>query len=61
VAKFAGAPAYPAAGLELHVRPGDVVEPGRPLFTLHAQSRGELAYALAYAEAQDDVVRLVRP
>lgn len=48
IAKLTGAPASPSAGLETGVRIGDTVERGQPLFTLHAQSRGELAYALEY-------------
>jgi thymidine phosphorylase len=49
IAKLAGAPASPAAGLETALRIGDVVERGQALFTVHAQSRGELAYALEHA------------
>jgi thymidine phosphorylase len=48
VAKLLGAPADAAAGLELHVRLGDRVETGAPLFSLHAQTRGEMNYAKAY-------------
>ena len=48
IAKLAGAPKTACAGLDLHVRPGAVVERGQPLFTLHAGTPGELAYALAY-------------
>lgn len=47
-AKLAGAPGAPAAGLELHAAVGDRVAKGQPLFTLHAQTRGELHYALDY-------------
>jgi thymidine phosphorylase len=47
-AKLAGAPMSPLAGLELHVRIGDRIDTGQPLFTLHAQTRGELAYAMEY-------------
>lgn len=49
IAKLAGAPASPAAGLATALRIGDPVVRGQPLFTVHAQSRGELAYALDYA------------
>ena len=49
VAKLAGAPKSPAAGLDLHVRVGAHVERGQPLFTLHAETSGEVAYALDYA------------
>jgi thymidine phosphorylase len=45
-AKLAG-----AAGLALHVRLGDAVERGQPLFTLHAHSPGELNYAAAFLAA----------
>jgi len=48
VAKLAGAPGAPTAGLEMHVQLGDPIERGMPLFTLHAQSPGELDYALDY-------------
>lgn len=48
LAKLAGAPGNLAAGLTLAVREGDTVERGQPLFRLHADSRGEIAYALDY-------------
>ena len=57
-AKLAGAPMAPAAGLDLHVRLGQNVLKGQPLFTLHAQSPGELEYALDYVIAQADIVKL---
>jgi len=50
VAKLAGAPTSPAAGLALRARTGDLVEKGQPLFTLHSQTRGEMAYAATYAQ-----------
>lgn len=56
--KLAGAPAAAAAGIELHVRAGDRVEPGQPLFTIHAETTGELAYAGEYLDAQGPVVAL---
>ena len=58
LAKFAGAPADPAAGLELAVGVGERVEAGQPLFTIHAQARGELGYALDYLARERDLVRL---
>jgi thymidine phosphorylase len=59
IAKLAGAPHDPCAGLDLHVRNGEFVERGQPLFTLHADSPGELAYALEYASVQTDTVHVV--
>ena len=56
VAKLAGAPEANAAGLELQVRVGDPVIVGAPLFTIHAESPGELAYSLDYAMRGPEVV-----
>lgn len=58
IAKLAGAPQAACAGIDLHVRCGDLVERGQPLFTLHAVSPGELAYAFDYAQAQPDAIFL---
>ena len=60
MAKLAGAPESPAAGLELHCKIGEVVARGQPIMTLHAENAGELEYALAFAHANPDIVR-VRP
>jgi thymidine phosphorylase len=60
-AKLAGAPRDPAAGAVIHVRLGDRVGAGEPLFTLHAQAPGELAYALAYVQAQPPIVAIDPP
>jgi thymidine phosphorylase len=58
LAKLAGAPDDPAAGLQLHVRVGDAVEVGQPLITLHADTEAELAYPLAYAAATADMIKV---
>lgn len=58
IAKLAGAPDDKAAGVELHVHIGTAVEPGHPLYTLHAESAGELAYALDYVARHRDVIVL---
>ena len=58
LAKLAGAPASPSAGLQLHVKVGDLAARGQPLITLHGESRGELDYALAFADANADIVAL---
>lgn len=58
VAKLAGAPKSAAAGLELHVRLGDTLEPDSPLITVHAQSPGELQYSLSYAGENLDLFRI---
>jgi len=51
LAKLAGAPMSPSAGVWLAVRLGDVVSRGQPLYVLHAQSPGELDYAAEYARS----------
>jgi thymidine phosphorylase len=58
VAKLAGAPHDPAAGLVLHARVGAWVEAGDPLITVHAESLGELEYALAYARQPGEIVMI---
>lgn len=60
-AKLAGAPADPAAGLVLHVSLGDRVDAGQPLFSLHAESAGELSYASDYLTHHPDVFTLAEP
>jgi thymidine phosphorylase len=57
-AKLAGAPVDRAAGIELHVRVGDTVAPGQPLFTLHSESPGELAYAQEYLAPRPDIIAI---
>ncbi len=58
LAKLAGAPDDKAAGLELHVRIGDVITVGQPLVTVHAETEGELGYAMEYAHANPDMFGL---
>jgi thymidine phosphorylase len=58
VAKLAGAPQDPAAGLELHVRLGDPVDRGQRLFTVHATATGTLAYAMAYASCGSEIMTI---
>lgn len=49
LAKLAGAPGSKAAGVHMEVRLGDEVERGQPLLHVHAETTGELNYALDYA------------
>jgi thymidine phosphorylase len=58
IAKLAGAPKEPAAGILFHAPLGTVVLVGQPLLTIYAGSPGELAYAVAYASAQESLVSL---
>lgn len=58
LAKLAGAPKAPTAGLVFHAPIGTRVAAGEPLLTVHAEAPGELAYALAYADAHPDIVEV---
>jgi thymidine phosphorylase len=59
IAKLAGAPTAACAGIDMNVQLGTVVERGDPLFTLHAATPGELAYALEYATTQPGAVHVM--
>jgi thymidine phosphorylase len=50
IAKLAGAPANPAAGLRVLRGVDDVVSRGEPLLEIHSQSRTQLEFARDYAE-----------
>jgi len=58
VAKLAGAPADPAAGLEMHVKLGDSIEPNQTLLTVHAENSGELNYAVEFLLEHLDVIQI---
>ena len=55
-AKLAGAPFAPAAGIDLYVKQNGMVEKDQPLFTVHAESPGELEYALDYISGKEEIV-----
>ena len=61
VAKLAGAPDDKAAGVELHARLGATIEAGQPLYTIHAESSGQLAYASEFALANHDPIEVRQP
>jgi thymidine phosphorylase len=48
LARLAGAPDDPGAGLILHVPIGGRVKEGDPMLTLYAETEGELEYAMSY-------------
>jgi len=57
-AKLLGAPDAKAAGIYMEVRLGDQIAKGQPLYCLHSESHGEMAYAGAYVEANRDMIKL---
>ena len=58
LAKFAGAPNSPAAGLRLNVKVNDVVRAGDVLLTLHSATHAELGYALEYSASVGDTIAI---
>lgn len=58
LAKLAGAPDAKAAGVSLETRLGENVDRGQPLLHVHAETSGELAYALDYAERAGDIFEI---
>ena len=58
IAKLAGAPSDKVAGIDLHTPVGTQVKKGDLLFTIHAQSSGELDYALNYLQEGNEVIEI---
>ncbi|WP_303312533.1 thymidine phosphorylase family protein [Hymenobacter sp. BT730] len=56
LAKLAGAPWKPSAGIDLHVRLRQPIQAGQLLFTLYAESPGELTYARDYLHSSSDPI-----
>ena len=51
IARLAGAPMDKAAGVDLHLKLGDAVREGHPLYTIHAQFQADFDFAREAAEA----------
>jgi len=58
VAKLAGAPGAAAAGVELHVKLDESVVAEQPLYTIHAETHGELDYAREFAFSNGDIIQV---
>ncbi|WP_072386907.1 thymidine phosphorylase family protein [Hyphomicrobium sp. CS1BSMeth3] len=58
LAKLAGAPEAKAAGIQMAVRLGDEIDRGQPLLHVHAETTGELAYALDYAARAGTIIEV---
>lgn len=55
VAKLAGAPEDPEAGVYLNRKLGEVVKKGSPVLTLYSKSQEELDFALDYLQKNSDI------
>jgi len=58
IATLAGAPNDMAAGIELHVQVDMIVSKDQPLFTIHAESIGELNYALSVLQNSQEIIKI---
>ncbi|WP_392538950.1 thymidine phosphorylase family protein [Legionella sp. 227] len=58
LAKLAGAPKSKSAGVELLTRLNSSVEKGQPLFIVHAETQGELDYALAFHQQGHSIIHI---
>lgn len=57
LAKLAGAPHDKTAGIVLHSRLEAMIDQGQPLFTIHADSQGELNYAISSLEQTPNIIQ----
>lgn len=58
VAKLSGAPSRSGAGVLMHCKNGKQLKAGEPMFTLYAETTGELNYAQLYLEREfDGIIR----
>lgn len=58
VAKLAGAPSAPAAGMLMHIQLDQTVRRGQTIFEIHSEAQGELAYSLEYFGDNKDAIRI---
>lgn len=59
LAKLSGAPTAKSAGILLNVRLGENIEKGQLLYTIYAESKGELNYALEYKNYHDNIITVI--
>ncbi|TVZ28754.1 thymidine phosphorylase [Gillisia sp. Hel_I_86] len=59
LAKLSGAPQSKSAGILLNAHLGEQIEEGQLLYTIYAESKGELNYALAYKNNHDNIITII--
>lgn len=60
IAKLAGAPHDPAAGIEFFAKCGTYIEKNQILYRIHAETKGELEYALKFARSMPGIIKLTQ-
>lgn len=58
IAKLAGAPQNKSAGIDFFAPIGSEIVKGQTLYVIHAESKGELDYALEYYTYQTDIISI---
>lgn len=58
IAKLAGAPDDKTSGVDFLTPVGLTVQKGQPLYVIHAESKGELEYALEYWQSQNNIIEI---
>jgi len=59
LAKLSGAPQSKTAGIVLNVHLGEKIEKSQLLYTLYAESQGELNYAMGYKNNHNDILTII--
>lgn len=59
LAKLSGAPQSQSAGILLNISLGKEVEENQLLYTIYAESKGELNYAMEYKNKHDDIITII--
>jgi len=59
LAKLSGAPQSKSAGISLSVHLNDKIEKDQLLYTLYAESKGELNYAMDYKNNHNDIITII--
>jgi len=59
LAKLSGAPEYKASGIQLNVHLGNTIKKGQLLYTIYAEAKSELKYALDYLKIHKDIMTIL--
>lgn len=57
IAKLAGAPHDSAAGIEFFAKKGMHIQKDQPIYRIHAETKGELEYALKFARSMPNIIK----
>jgi len=58
IAKLAGAPDHPSAGIKFYAPLGKAIKKGDILYTIYTETEGELEYALQYVDMEQNIITI---